>query len=284
MILQVAGGGTVVTKKAVADSGGENGDAGGKRKGPEGEGNERRVFLGGLPFKAQEKDIKAFFKECGPIESVELKLGDDGRPSGFGFIVFKKEDSVAKAVEMSGQEMMGRWIKVSQANGTEGKRSSGSFTPLKPKPEGCTNVFVGNLSFDIDEDSMRSFFEDCGNVVSVRIATDRETGQPKGFGHVSFDDTDAVDKAVAKAGEYLKGRPVRVDYSEDRQGGGGGGGGRGGGRGGGFGGRGGGGRGGGFGGRGGGRGGARGGGTPNKARGSIQPSAGKKQTFGDDSD
>ena len=188
------------------------------------------MFLGGLPFKAKEKDIKDFFKACGPIESVELKVGDDGRASGFGFLVFKKAESVAKAVEMSGQEMMGRWIKVSEANGAEGKRASGSFTPQKPKPEGCTNVFIGNLAFDIEEDSVRSFFEDCGNVVSVRLATDRETGNLKGFGHVSFDDTDAVDKAVAKAGEYLKGRAIRVDYSEDRrESGGGGGGGRGGG-------------------------------------------------------
>jgi nucleolin len=99
--------------------------------------------------------------------------------------------------------------------------------------------------------------------VSVRFATDRETGEFRGFGHVEFEDVDAAKKAVAMSGTDVLGRAIRIDFAAPRappgEGGRGGGfgGGRGGGRGGGFGG----GRGGGFGGgRGGGFGGGRGGG------------------------
>lgn len=115
----------------------------------------------------------------------------------------------------------------------------------------------------------------------------RETGNPKGFGYVTFTSIDDAKTAFdAMMGQEIAGRPVRLDYAQPRpersEGGRGGfGGGRGGGRGGGFGGgRGGGGRGGrgGFGDRGG-RGGARGGRGGSTNRGGFGDFKGKKQTF-----
>jgi nucleolin len=257
-----------------------------KRKAPEAaEGSNTRVFLGGLPFKASQDDIKKMFSKCGKIKTIELPQNAEGRPAGFGFLTFEDVSAVAKAVAMDGQELMGRWLKVKEADGNDGKPKHGG-TPNgdpKPKPEGCTSIFMGNLSWDVDEDTIRSFFAECGEIISVRFATDRETGDFKGFGHVSFAETEATDLAVAKAGEFVAGRAIRVDFAEDRKAPDSGGGGRGGfggrGRGGG---RGGGGRGGGgfgSGGRGGGRG---GGSTPvNKNKGSIVASSGSKISFDD---
>jgi len=87
-------------------------------------------------------------------------------------------------------------------------------------------------------------------VSGVRIACDRETGDPKGFGHVEFADAASVDKAMEKCGSKLDGRNIRLDYSGAKTGGAGGGG-RGG-------------RGGDRGGRGGSRGGSRGRGAPRR--------------------
>lgn len=154
---------------------------------------------------------------------------------------------------------------------------------------------AGNLAFEIDEDTLRKTFNKCGDINSVRIATDRETGQPRGFGHIEFAEVSAATKAVEMAGTMVSGRAIRVDFAGARPAGGAGGDrGFGGGRGGGFGGRGGGfggGRGGGFGGRGGGRGGfggGRGGGrggfggdrAPNRNSGmGIAASSGSKMTL-----
>ena len=248
------------------------------------------MFLGGLPFRATEDEIKDMFKSCGQVENLELPLNADGRASGFGFLTFKSSAAVAKAVAMDGAELQGRWIKIKAADGTEKQKTPGRFGEQRERPAGCVSVFMGNLSWDVTEENIREFFEDCGEVTQVRFATDRETGDFKGFGHVQFADEDSTTKAVAKAGEFVAGRAIRLDYAEDKKAGGGGGGGGGGGRGGfGGGGRGGGGRGGGFGGGGrggfggGGRGGGRGGGvTPNKNRGSIQESQGTKISFDDD--
>ncbi|TFK98400.1 hypothetical protein BDV98DRAFT_474913, partial [Pterulicium gracile] len=116
-------------------------------------------------------------------------------------------------------------------------------------------LFVGNLSFNADEEMLGEAFEAFGTVQSVRMPTDRDSGRTKGFGFVEFSSVEEAENAFEKMnGEQIDGREIRLDYSQPRppreeggfRGGRGGfGGGRGGGRGG-FGGRGG-GRGGGFG-------------------------------------
>ncbi len=67
-------------------------------------------------------------------------------------------------------------------------RREGDASSSEPKKvsDDLTTVFVGNLTFTTDEDSLRDVFSDCGNIVSVRIARDRESGKSRGFGHVEF--------------------------------------------------------------------------------------------------
>lgn len=95
-------------------------------------------------------------------------------------------------------------------------------------------LYVGNLAFHATEDVINKHFSACGDVVSVSVVTDRETGQPRGFAFVEMASEDAAKKAVSELnGKELQGRTLRVDIAEDRRGGRGGGGGRGGPRGGG---------------------------------------------------
>ncbi|WP_322975187.1 RNA recognition motif domain-containing protein [Aporhodopirellula aestuarii] len=128
-----------------------------------------------------------------------------------------------------------------------------------------TNIYVGNLSFSATEDDLRGAFEQYGEVSTVNIIMDRETGRSRGFAFVEMADGDGAKDAIENLdGQAISGRNVTVNEARPRAprtgGGGGGGGGRGGyGGGGGGGGRGGYGGGGGGGGYGGGGGGGRGG-------------------------
>jgi cold-inducible RNA-binding protein len=108
-------------------------------------------------------------------------------------------------------------------------------------------LYVGNLSFSTTSDAIRAAFAEFGEVQDVHLVTDRESGQPRGFGFVTMGTAQAAANAIEKMnGAMLDGRPLRVNEAEERSRGGGGGGGGGGGfRGGGGGGRGGGGGGGG---------------------------------------
>jgi len=165
------------------------------------------------------------------------------------------------AIASSGQEFHGRacYVEKTQPREARAPREQGAYQggqqqggrSYGSRDEGST-VFVGNVSFQTNKDSVWQFFESCGEVVDVRIATHPD-GSMRGFAHVQFGSEEAAQKAVGKAGEYLDGRAIRCDLSGNKPPRTGGRGGGRGGRGGGFGG----GRGG---GRGGGYGGGRGGG------------------------
>lgn len=123
------------------------------------------------------------------------------------------------------------------------------------------NIYVGNLSHETNEDSLREAFEAFGQVESVNIIKDRFSGESRGFGFVEMPSKQEAEKAIEEMnGKDLNGRAVSVNEARPKNDSRGGGGGRGGYGGGGRGGRGG-------GGGGGGRGGSRGGGGGGGGRG-----------------
>jgi cold-inducible RNA-binding protein len=97
------------------------------------------------------------------------------------------------------------------------------------------NIFVGNLSFNTNEDELRQIFEGYGQVDRVSILTDRDTGRSRGFGFVEMTNDEDGEKAIsALNGSQFGGRTINVNEARpksDRGGGGGGFGGGGGGRG-----------------------------------------------------
>jgi RNA recognition motif-containing protein len=105
-----------------------------------------------------------------------------------------------------------------------------------------TRLYVGNLPFTVTEEELRELFGRHGAVQSVNVVTDRETGRPRGFAFVQFEDPTGAEAAMrALDGSNMGGRTIRVNEAMERgrggPGGGGGGrpgGGGGGGRGGGY--------------------------------------------------
>ena len=95
------------------------------------------------------------------------------------------------------------------------------------------NIFVGNLSFNTNEDELRQIFEGYGQVDRVSIMTDRDTGRSRGFGFVEMTSDEDGEKAIAALnGSQFGGRTINVNEARpkaERGGGGfgGGGGGRG---------------------------------------------------------
>jgi RNA recognition motif-containing protein len=96
-----------------------------------------------------------------------------------------------------------------------------------------TRLYVGNLPYDTDEDSIKAFFEGGGarQVTQVKIVTDRDTGRPRGFAFVELANESQAKTAIDELnGRDLGGRTIVVNEArEPQRGGGRGGGGRGGG-------------------------------------------------------
>lgn len=97
----------------------------------------------------------------------------------------------------------------------------------------ATKLFVGGLSWDTTEDSLRTFFAQAGNVVSASVITDKFSGRSKGFGFVEMGSEEEAKEAITKLnGQALDGRTITVNearpmvprdnnYSRPRGGGGG---------------------------------------------------------------
>ena len=101
-------------------------------------------------------------------------------------------------------------------------------------------LYVGNIPFDVTEQELQDLFCTEGEILSVRVITDKFSGKSKGFGFVEYNDSNSAGNAISKYdGFEMKGRPIRVSEAKAKPEGGGrsggprGGGGRGGPRGGG---------------------------------------------------
>ncbi len=87
-------------------------------------------------------------------------------------------------------------------------------------------LYVGNLSFSTNRESIEAMFAATGEVREVAMPTDRETGQPRGFAFVTMGTAQEANNAITQLnGAMLDGRSLRVNEAQERPGGGRGGGG-----------------------------------------------------------
>jgi cold-inducible RNA-binding protein len=78
-------------------------------------------------------------------------------------------------------------------------------------------LYVGNLSYSTSEDSIRTLFEAHGEVASVNLITDRDSGRPKGFGFVEMGSADQAQTAKgALDGTQMDGRALKVDVAKEQ--------------------------------------------------------------------
>lgn len=158
-----------------------------------------------------------------------------GKSRGFAYVSFSSSEAVEAALKLNGKEIDGRPVNIDKSiekdKNTVREKRAQAFGDAPSAPSAV--LFVGNLDFHTSEDSVWEKFGEFGEVKSVRLPTDRESGRPKGFGYVEFVDVDTAKKAFeGLAGTEIDGRSIRLDYSQPRDNNGGGRGGFGGGRGG----------------------------------------------------
>ena len=77
-------------------------------------------------------------------------------------------------------------------------------------------IFVGNLNFSVDNEKISEFFSQYGTVTDVRLIKDRETGRAKGFGFISFETEEMMEKALKADGQEFLGRNLRVSKALEK--------------------------------------------------------------------
>lgn len=114
------------------------------------------------------------------------------------------------------EEKASKKRKAEDATEATPKRSKIMIEGVEKEP--TANLFCGQLSWAIDEEWLTREFESFGELASVRIITDRESGRSKGFGYIEYVDVEGAIKAVEEMqGANLDGRNIRLDFSEGRK-------------------------------------------------------------------
>ncbi|MCJ1311907.1 hypothetical protein MMC25_005580 [Agyrium rufum] len=174
------------------------------------------VWVGNLPWTATKDMLQTFFtskatlaeqditrihmpppKET-PVSAARQHVRPQNR--GFAYVDFKTEDQKLIALGLSEKLLMGRALLIKDATSFEGRpdpliEDQDAVVGDKKKMV-SKRVFVGNLNFDATTDELREHFGQCGVVQDVFLATFQDSGKCKGYGWVTFDDTEASTAAV----------------------------------------------------------------------------------------
>ncbi|KAF5736723.1 heterogeneous nuclear ribonucleoprotein 1 [Tripterygium wilfordii] len=179
--------------------------------------DQGKLFIGGISWETSEDKLKDYFSPYGDVlQTVVMRDKITGRPRGFGFVVFA-DPAVLDGVLQDKHTIDGRTVEAKRALSREEQQTSGRAGNFNPSRNsgGTGNVrtkkiFVGGLPPTLTEDGFRQYFEAYGLVADVVIMYDQNTQRPRGFGFISFDSEDAVDRVLHKTFHDLNGKQVEV--------------------------------------------------------------------------
>ncbi len=146
---------------------------------------------------------------------------------GFGHVDFATSEEAERAIGvLSGAQLMGRELRIDHAKRREDAVAGGD-APRSFSKDGAGgrkvagrehSVFLGNLAWDVTEDLLKEMLDDVvgkGSYSTVRLAVDRDSGRPKGYAHVDFNNAEFAERAVSELNnlEVLK-RQIRADLAQ----------------------------------------------------------------------
>nr|DAD20011.1 TPA_asm: hypothetical protein HUJ06_021474 [Nelumbo nucifera] len=179
--------------------------------------DQGKLFIGGISWDTSEDKLKEYFSKYGEVvQTVIMRDKVTGRPRGFGFVVFA-DPSILDRVLQDKHTIDGRTVEAKRALSREEQQtSSRSGNPNAGRSVGgagnvrTKKIFVGGLPPTLTEEGFRQYFETYGHVTDVVVMYDQTTQRPRGFGFISFDTEEAVDRVLHKTFHELNGKLVEV--------------------------------------------------------------------------
>ncbi|KAL0271730.1 UNVERIFIED_CONTAM: hypothetical protein PYX00_008724 [Menopon gallinae] len=173
------------------------------------EDEKGKLFVGGLSWETTQEALQRYFSHYGDVvDCVVMKNTESGRSRGFGFVTFAEPANVGIVLKNGPHVLDGRTIDPKPCN---------PRTLSKPKRNnGYPKVFLGGLPSNVTETDLRQFFMRYGKVMEVVIMYDQEKKKSRGFGFLSFEDEEAVERCVADHFVTLHGKQVEIKKAEPR--------------------------------------------------------------------
>ncbi|XP_053848920.1 RNA-binding protein 39 isoform X5 [Vidua macroura] len=181
------------------------------------ERDARTVFCMQLAARIRPRDLEEFFSTVGKVRDVRMISDRNSRRSkGIAYVEFIDVSSVPLAIGLTGQRVLGVPIIV-QASQAEKNRAAAMANNLQKGSAGPMRLYVGSLHFNITEDMLRGIFEPFGRIESIQLMMDSETGRSKGYGFITFSDSECAKKALEQLNGFeLAGRPMKVGHVTER--------------------------------------------------------------------
>lgn len=162
-----------------------------------------KMFIGGLNWDTTEQGLVEYFTKFGEvIDHTIMRDNNTGKSRGFGFLTFKDPKSV-DAVISTDHVLDGKLIDPKRAIAREEQDKVGK-------------IFVGGIDPMVNEKEFNDFFSQFGSIIDAQLMIDKDTGRSRGFGFITYDSPDAVDRVTVNKYLTLKGKSMEVKRAEPR--------------------------------------------------------------------
>ncbi|XVF19810.1 hypothetical protein REPUB_Repub11eG0142900 [Reevesia pubescens] len=152
------------------------------------------LYVKNLDQNVTEETLDNKFSGFGNIISLVISRDSDGISKGFGFVNFEKPEDAKKAKEsLDGTQLGSKVLYVARAQKKE-EREQKLQLQLQERQKGF-NVYVKNINEDVDDEELKIYFEQCGEVKAVKIMRDK-LGFSRGFGCVCFSKPQEAERAI----------------------------------------------------------------------------------------
>lgn len=176
--------------------------------------DQGKLFIGGISWETTEEKLKEHFSTYGEIvEAVIMKDRATGRARGFGFVVFA-DPAVADRALLDKHTIDGRVVESKKAVPRDEQQNSSRTSMGGPRTK---KIFVGGLAATVTEDDFKKYFGQFGNITDAVVMYDHSTQRPRGFGFITFDTEDAVDRVLEKTFHELNEKMVEVKAAVPRE-------------------------------------------------------------------
>lgn len=134
---------------------------------------EFEVRVSGLSYQATKENIEEFFGEICQVTSANLLMDrETGRSKGLAFVKFATQADMDKAIANNRCEHMGRYLNIEQSQAREQRQQNGGNMGNQHLAGVSSTLFVGNLSFQTNEQTLQKAFGKINGIVSCRVAKD----------------------------------------------------------------------------------------------------------------
>ncbi|TID18554.1 Tubulin gamma chain [Venturia nashicola] len=176
------------------------------------EPNKRALYVGNLNPQVSEELLRQIFETSGHVVSVKVIPDKNVKASGlnYGFVEFDDPATAEHAMStLNGRVILGNEIRVNwayQNNNTNKEDTSNHY-----------HIFVGDLSNEVNDETLMQAFSAFGTVSEARVMWDMKTGRSRGYGFAAFRERDQAEKALAAMdGQWLGSRQIRCNWANQK--------------------------------------------------------------------